>query len=927
MIGALACGVLALVSCHKEQTAAKEPASVKVFPIQEQQVTDYGQWFGYMRGAENTNIMPHVTGFLVSQEYKDGTKVKAGDVLFRIDDSLYRAAKEQADADLAAAEATLENAKARCDQAALDVKRYEPLAERGAVSEKQYADALQTYKADQAAVEAAQAAIDQQKAAVEKAQVNLDYTVVRAPYDGIVGAAAASVGALVDSTTVLANMTAVDPIRVDFSINGDSLLDTIRRFGPGDPDSLAKQRIDLLLENGTTYEHPGHVMAAESKLSTTGLLNIEGTIPNPNGLLRDGMAVRVRTALDTHDSYLVPKEAIQTVLRGSFIIILDRQGAPHMLAVTTGQTYTVEVREQNGYVSQQPMVAVSDAGEPLADLFRKYGYDKPTDVPVVSDADTAVKASAISASNSRLAKGEKPQVVKPVLFTFKPELSATMKAVLSDAPPNPEAKATLPAFPVKVFPLMQQDVTIPAVWFGSLRGVDETDILPKVTGFVMTCNFRDGDMVKKGDVLYTLDPAPFKAQADEAKSNLEAAKAELREAQATLEMKKTDYDRYNRLNKATPGAVSDKVVTDAETAVLTAEAGVKSAQATIAQAEAALNQANIDLGYTTIIAPFDGRIGITKASLGDLVSPSDTTPMVTLSSVNPMRVDFNVSGLGALNGLRELIKQRKANTLPTFAVVLDDGTVFPERGQVVTADNALNKGTGTLQIIGHVANPEATLRSGMSVRVRADMDMVKGAWLVPFRAPLSQNGKDLLVLLAKNNAPIMMPITKGEMVTVTTKNDDGTEVEQPMQIIDVDRSTVTALILAKTQATSLEELVFKAAGVDSWQALLAKNGGPADAPDARDLVLKAAGAEDELDLIAKNNGYASVMEMALKNSGFDDPSQVRVVVEGSIAAAQTYMANEKAGAPVNVLAPSPFRYVITKTVTPSITADKTPAAN
>ena len=915
-----------LLSCEqKEQAAASAPSPVKVFPLMQQTVTDYGEWFGFLRGVQNTNIQPHVTGFLMSQEYKDGMPVKEGDVLFRIDDALFRAAVEQAEANKAAAEAALAGSQAQSEKAALDLERYEKLVKTAAVSEKDVDDMRQTHKAALAQVEKDKSALEQATAALAKARIDLDYTVVRAPYSGIVGAAKASVGDLVSPTTLLTTITAVDPIRVDFSINGDNLLRNIRKYGKGDAHGVEQVRLELVLEDGSTYPLPGHVIAAESKLSSSGMLDIEGSVPNPENVLRDGMPVRVRIAMDEHEALLVPQSAVRTVLRNDFIIILDRNNAPHTIPVKTGKTYSVPVSEANGYSSVQKMVAVSDYNVPLRELFRKYGYEQMTEVPVVSDSDTAVKAANISAANSRLAEGEKPEVMAPTSFTFKPELDPGMKAALAEKKVNPHAKATLPPFPVKVFPLLQQDVEAPHEWFGSLRGEEETDIRPKVTGFLLTRPFREGSLVKKGDVLYTIDPAPFKAQRDEAQANADAARAALRKAEATLDMARRDYERYTALAKTTPGAVADKTVTDAGTAVRTAEAALLSAKAGIAQAEAALHQAEINLNYTTITAPFDGRVGISKVSVGDLVSPSDPQPLVTLSSVDPMRVDFNVSGLGALAGIERFSAHLAGNDndpehVPTFSLILDDDSVFPEAGKVVAADNSLSKSTGTLKVIGSVPNPGALLRSGMTVRVRAGLDAIKGAFLVPLRAPMSAQGRELLVLLQENNAPFMLPITRGAQINVATKAEDGSEVVQPMQVVDVDRSTVTAMILAKSGAPNLESLVFKGAGVGSWQELLSKQGGPAEVPDARKLVLRAAGAKDELDLIAKGQGFSSVMEMALKNSGFEDLSKVRVVVEGSIMAAQAYQANMAAGAPVNVMTPTPFRYTPPQTVTPSITA-------
>ncbi|MBR5879912.1 MAG: efflux RND transporter periplasmic adaptor subunit, partial [Akkermansia sp.] len=188
-LGGLTLSVLPACNPAEDTAAAtKEDAvAIKVFNLRYQEVTDYGEWFGYLRGEHDTDIHPRISGFLISQEYKNGTRVKAGDVLFRIDPKLFEAELERSKANLLAAKASLTAAEATAAKAQLDVKRYTQLVTSGSVSEKDLTDAQQTLKAANAQVEAAKAQIGQQEAAVQKAQINLDYTIIRAPYDGIMG--------------------------------------------------------------------------------------------------------------------------------------------------------------------------------------------------------------------------------------------------------------------------------------------------------------------------------------------------------------------------------------------------------------------------------------------------------------------------------------------------------------------------------------------------------------------------------------------------------------------------------------------------------------------------------------------------------------------------------------------------------------------
>ncbi len=974
-LGACATLPLFLTACDgsdadKASLQAEAP-KVRVFPLQQREVTDYGEWFGYLRGQKDTDIHPRVSGFIISQDYKDGSRVKEGDVLFRLDPALFEAELARAKANLQAAEASLSSAEATREKAQLDVERYEKLVKTSAVSEKDLDDARQQLRGATAAVDAARASVSQGKAAVAQAQINLDYTVIRAPYDGIISTALASQGDLVGPATKLANITSSDPIRVDFSINSDMLIPAMRRHGKDATVQSDAPPFTIVMEDGTVYPQQGHIKAMESKIEDSGLLDVEGEIANMDGVLRGGMPVRVHVPLSTHEALLVPQDAIRPVLRNNFILVVDKQQVPHMVPVTVTGSYEIPITEEDGYESVQKFVAVSDYGTTsLAGTIRGYGYENLTDALVVADADNGMRAQAISSSNSRLQKDEAPRSITTEKLSFRPVLNPALQQAANNATKGEQAKesaapkATLPPYPVKVAPLLCQDVEIRDEWFGELRGVEETDIRPHVSGFLHSQNFLDGSIVKKGDVLFTIDPAPYQAARDEARANLEAAQAARVQAQSLLDMSEQDYARYKKLNEHTPGAVSDKTVTDAYTAVLTNRAAVCKADATIAQMKAALQLAEINLGYTTITAPFDGRVGIRKVSVGDLVTPEDREPMVTISSVNPMRVDFNINGKLALAGLSKFAElgkgQRKAANpgVDSFEVVLEDGSIYPEKGHVVSADNTISKTRGTLSVVGHLQNQDGLLRSGMPVRVRAGVETLRNALLVPVRAPITANGMELLVLLRPDNAPAMLPIIKGPVVYIPVEGPDGKSTVQPMQVVEFDRNMISSIALAITQAQSLEEAVLKLAGVKDWGELLLKrnecsnfrmlaekkaglpladdaapNGDWAafvlqqgHAPDFRTLVLREALAEDEVDLIAQARGFKTPGEMVLQAQGIPNLADARVVVEGSLMAAQTFAANKAAQGHANTLTPTPFQYTIPQTVVPSVTADAAPAS-
>lgn len=880
-----------LTSCSDSGADAAATAAapaIKTMKLRHQKVTDIRTWMGYLRGVQDTDLYPRVSGCII--EYKEGQEVKEGDIIYRIDPRPFQAELSRAQANLEAAKAALAQAEASRDQVKLDVDRYTGLVTTGAASDKQLTDAKHNLDAAIAKVKACEADILQQEAAVRTAEINLSYTDVKAPYDGFVGTSLISTGALVSPATKLGNITSSGALRVDFSINSDALLHSFQRYGKVQSDKKdpalanASPAFDIILEDGTTYEHKGEMLSMDSRVDGSGLIDIVGAVPNPDAKLRGGMKINLRVPIAEKDAILVPKEAIRTVMRNSFIIIVDKANIPHSVPVTIDGYYTVEVKEDDGYTSTQEMVAVTDYNLPLADYFRKFGYENITDVPIVADKENGVQAMTISSANSRLddrkaemeeAKREqedsilssilmaigledplpspdslKPQTITTRPFTYNPaEEQAKMAAAMAKMNKvNPNAKPTMPPVKVKVANIVRRDVGEVMEWYGSLRGKEETEIRPQVSGFLLKQHFRNGTLVKEGDVLFTIDPAPYEAALASAKANLESAKAQHEASVVQLNKAKGDLARFARLNTETPGAVSTKMVTDAQSDVLTAEANVRRALATVGQMEAAVRLAEINLGYTTIKAPFSGRVGISNPSVGALVSPSDAQSLVSISSVDPIRVDFQVSGRDALQ-ITNRVGKNNPNGAMTFDIVLEDGTVYPSKGTIVSPDNVVKKTTGTFGIVAEVENTTSGLRSGMPVKVRAALREQKDALLVPARAPLTQGVMDIILIKGKDNAPSAMPIKKGALVTIEI---DG--VLQPMQIVHIDPAL-------------------------------------------------------------------------LKQMGYEDPTEVEVIVEGTLPAGMALQANMAAEGRANKLEATPFIYTTPRTVEPSITADKSPTPN
>ncbi len=962
---------LLCTSCKPDGDAQAETKlhQVQVFPITQQTVEEKQSWFGYISGASTTSIRPHIQGFIKSQEYKNGSMVKQGDVLFTIEPELFEATVNQAKANLEVAKAGKASAQADLDKAQLDVTRYTKLAADGAIPEKELLDAQEILTASQANLEKTNANIAQMEASLEKAQIDLGYTTITAPYDGMVSTANVSIGDLVDTGKELANIVAINPINVDMAVGSDVILSDFNR-GNGTTAVGELPKFDILLEDGTTYPLQGFVRNIDSIINENGLLKMSGRVDNPNLKLRPGLPVRTSITMNKYEALLVPIDAIQQTLTNKFILVVDKQGVPSMLPINVKGEFDVEVEESNGYKSNQTLVSIEGSGYALADKLKEIGYDNITDALVVSDAINGMYAATVSTQNSRLKQAGQAATgkIEPLNFTFKPADSIVAqkmkeKKANKGKPLNTNVAATVPPAPVKVMNFIQQDVAAEDEWQGYLRGIEETIIRPKITGFLESQPYLDGTMVEKGQVLFTIDAAPFKAALDEAEANLAAAAANVKQAEANYAKASKDVEIYQKLNQESPGAIEEKAITDALTEKETAAAAVQQAKATVLQMEALRDTAKINLSYTTITAPFSGLSGLSNPSTGQLVGPNDADPLVTLSSVAPIRVDFEVSGRTALESLTKQVGKpeqkegEKEYQKLEFDIVLENGKTYNKKGKFISANNVIDKNKGTLSVIGHIDNEDGLLRTGMPVRVRTNLSTQPDAIVVPARSPIDLSGKTFVLVVDEEKVPILLPITKGKTVLLDTQNPDGSSVKQPMVLIDADREMMTGMILGYEDAENLEDIAFKLKEVSNWSELALKIAGGSDfrklmeelegtsladdtpaknnAKDweelfvhrhgvatSREYVLQQEDVIDEVALITKWKGYKQPLNWALDMIGLKDISQVSVVVEGSASALRSYTANNSGNTRANKLNTQPFTYEIPKTVIPSVTGIK-----
>ena len=305
--------------------------AVEVAPVAEQNVPIYSEWIGTLYGYVNAQIQPQVTGYLIRQDYREGSFVHKDDVLFEIDPRPFQAVLDQAQAQLAQAQAQL-------GTATLNVKRDIPEAQERAIPQSQLDNDTNAELAGKASVQAV-------KAAIEQAELNLGFTRVRSLIDGIAGIAQVQVGNLVGPATVLTGVSQVNPIKVYFPISATEYLQIANRLSSGTVNLFSRTSpipLQLILSSGSTYGYKGRILFADRQVDQqTGTIQIVGAFPNPGNILRPGQTGRIRAMTDfRRGALLVPQRAV-TELQGSYEVAVV--GAENKISIRT-----VEVGERGG---------------------------------------------------------------------------------------------------------------------------------------------------------------------------------------------------------------------------------------------------------------------------------------------------------------------------------------------------------------------------------------------------------------------------------------------------------------------------------------------------------------------------------------------------------------------------------------------------
>lgn len=302
------------------------------------------------------------------------------------------------------------------------------------------------------------------------------------------------------------------------------------------------------------------------------------------------------------------------------------------------------------------------------------------------------------------------------------------------------------AVPVKAVKVIQQDITRTNEYAGQIQGKNEVRVQARVSGNIVEKMVSGGDIVKRGQPLFRIDPIQYE-------STLLSAEAQLAQAVANWENSRTDTERYQSLLNAS--AIPEQRLT-------TQKATERQNEALVASYRALVRKAQDDLNSTLVVSPVDGRLDVNDVSVGTYAQAGSTT-LVSVGALDSVFVQFNISENEYLD-LRQASQQNLAGWGEDVMITLSNGSVYPLRGKVTQVDRGLANNSGTLTVKASIANPDGILIPGMFTRVKIDGALIKDAVLVPQRAVQQVLDKSLVMVVNAENQAEVRSVVLGEKV-------------------------------------------------------------------------------------------------------------------------------------------------------------------
>jgi multidrug efflux system membrane fusion protein len=393
---------------------------------------------------------------------------------------------------------------------------------------------------------------------------------------------------------------------------------------------------------------------------------------------------------------------------------------------------------------------------------------------------------------------------KKILFGSSALAVAVASAIWLSAGSSPshasEPAAAPPAPEVTVAQVLLRPVSDANAFTGRIQAVDTIQIKPRVSGYVDSIHFREGAMVKKGDLLFTIDPRPYRAEADRLAANLAQAKAEAKNAEANADRGRKLVEQH---------AVSREEADRLDTAAASAKAQVASVQA-------ALDAAQLNLSFTQVRAPVDGKVSNAQITPGNLVTPNDT--LTSVVTVDPMYVYFDVDEQTFLK-LDRL--RRQSGRAPQVEMGLADEEGYPHVGKIDFIDNQVRAGAGTIRLRAVFPNADGAFTPGLFARVELRSGDTQPRALIDDKAVGTDLGNKFVYVLGKDKKVEYRRVSTGALVDGLRVVDSGLGADDVVVVNGLQRVRPGVEVNAKRVAMaslvpdSGRNVASRPAGVDS----------------------------------------------------------------------------------------------------------------
>lgn len=313
--------------------------------------------------------------------------------------------------------------------------------------------------------------------------------------------------------------------------------------------------------------------------------------------------------------------------------------------------------------------------------------------------------------------------------------------------------------PVDVAPLQPTEVALSNEWVGTLDGFVNAQIQPQVTGYLVKQLYREGSPVRKGQVLFEIDPRPFQAALEQAQGQVGQAQGAVGQAQAQLGLTQINVNRDTPL--AEQHAIAQSQLDNDKQQAAQAQATVRSAQASVAAAQASVANARLNLGFTQVRSLISGIAGQATTQVGNLVSQQSV--LTSVSQLDPIKVYFSISdaeylALQKRAGEGDLL--HSSSRIP-LSLTLSTGDTFPHTGRIIFVDRQMNQQTGAIRIAAEFPNPGSLLRPGQFGRVKAQTEVLHNALLVPQSAVQELQGLEQVFIVGPDNKVHVTNVTLG----------------------------------------------------------------------------------------------------------------------------------------------------------------------